>query len=53
MKTLKESILDDMEDVIARGDKDIRESVKKFLCRGRGLIRGFCRCGFNQHRKRA
>lgn len=31
MRTLKESLLDDIEDVIARGDKDIRESVKKFL----------------------
>lgn len=31
MKTLKESILDNMEDVIDRGDTDTRESVKKFL----------------------
>lgn len=31
MKTLKESLLADMEDVMSRSDTDIRELVKKFL----------------------
>jgi hypothetical protein len=31
MKTLYESVLSDMEDVIARSDSDIREAVKSFL----------------------
>ena len=31
MKTLKESILDDMDDVMTAGDEDIRKAVEKFL----------------------